>query len=88
MVDVGVHTVDSNSIHTKRLHEGSVSNAGIFVRQWIPASSWVEAGAATRLVGNSNDLVSISCGVVDKVAALDINGRDSVGQRSRAEEAQ
>lgn len=88
MVDVGVHTVNSNSVYTQHLHEGSVSKAVILVRQRIPSSNLVEARAATRLVGNTNDLVPISCSIVDEVAAFDINGRHSDGQRGGAEDAQ
>lgn len=79
VVEVGIHTVDSNCVHTERLHESSVSKAVILVGQWIASISLVEARATTRLVSDTYDLISISCGIVDEVATLDVNGRYSGG---------
>lgn len=88
MVDIGVNTVDTDSVHSEHLHEGGISKAGVLVRQRILSSIWVKACAATRLIGNTNDLVPIACSIVDKVAALDVNGRHSSGQRGGTEETQ
>lgn len=77
VINVRIHTVDSDCIDTERLHESSISKAVILVRQGITSIILVEARATTRLVGNANDLVSISCCIVDKVATLDVNGRYS-----------
>lgn len=88
MVEVRVHVVDSNGVDAENLHKGCVAKAFVFVGQRIHSARRRVASAATRLVSNTNDLVTITSCIVDKVAALDIDGGDGSGQRGGAEETQ
>lgn len=72
VVEVGINVVDTNGVHTQDLHQGSVSKAAIFVGQRIGGS--IVTSTATRLVGNTNDLIAVASGIVDKKISLHVNG--------------
>lgn len=88
MVQVWVDVVDTDGVDAQHLHEGGVTEAVILEGQSILSRVGVVASAATRLVGDANDLEAVASGVVDEVVALDADGRDGGGQRGGAEEAQ
>lgn len=74
MVLVGVQVVDTNGIDTHNLHEGSISQASFRIAEGIGAVEG-EAGAATGLVCDTDDLELVaSLGVVEFIA-LDFQRR-------------
>lgn len=87
VVGVGVEIIDTDSVDTKHLHEGRIAKAGALVRERVTGTGPVEARAATRLVGNADNLEAVASGLVGEVAALDLDGRHGGGQRCGADEA-
>lgn len=86
MVEVRINVVDTNGIHTQDLHQSSVSKATIFVGQRIGGS--IVTSTAARLVGNTNDLISVTSGIVDKEISLHVDGGDGSNQRDAADKTQ
>lgn len=84
VVQIRINVVDTNGVHTQDLHKGSVSKAAIFVGQRIGRT--IEASTATRLVCDTDDLVSIASDIVDEVVSLDVDGGNGSSERSGADE--
>ena len=81
VVGVRVEVVNTDSVHTKNLHERSITQASIGVGKRIFPSLGVISCATTRLVGHANDLELVAIGI-DKVVARDgerLNRRDGGG---------
>lgn len=87
VVHVGINIVDSNGVDAQNLHESRIAKTLVLVAQRVDAGTWVVPGRATRLVGDTDDLVSSASDVVDEEGSLDIDGRDGCSQGSGADEA-
>lgn len=88
VVQVWVDVVNTNGVDTQHLHDGGVTKAGVLFGQRVHSIVRRVASAAARLVCDANDLVSVTSRIVDEVAALDLDGGNSSGQRGSAEKAQ
>ena len=91
MVDIGVQVVNADGVDTKNLHESGIALALLGVAQGVLAGIRVVAGAASRLVGHTNDLELVTGIRVDEVLALNLerlkgaDGRGGQGHESRLE---
>lgn len=87
MVHVGVNVVDADSVDTEDLHESCIPKTLVLVAKRVDTGTWVVSGRATRLVGDTNDLVSGTSGIVDEKGTLDVDGRHCCSQGGGANEA-
>lgn len=87
MVNVGVNVVYPDGVHAEDLHEGCIAKALVLVAEGVDAGSRVVSGRATGLVGDTDDLVSGTSGVVDEEGTLDVDGRHGCSQGGGTHEA-
>jgi hypothetical protein len=88
MVHVGVNVVDPDGVDTKDLHESRIAKALVLVAKGVNARPGVVSGRATGLVGDADNLVPGTGGLVDEKGTLDVDGRHGCSQRGGANEAE
>ena len=87
VVHVGVNVVDPDGVDAEDLHESCIAKTFVFVAEGVDAGAWVVASRTTGLVGDTNNLVSGTSGIVDEKGSLDVDGRHGGSQGGGADEA-
>lgn len=82
VVQVRVEVVDADRVDAEDLHKRGVASAGLGVTEGVMAVGGVP-GRATGLVVHADDLEAVAGVRVDKVPALNLEGRDGGGKRRR-----
>lgn len=87
MVHVGVDVVDTDGVDAENLHESCIAKTLVLVAEGVDARPWVVSGRAAGLVGDTDDLVPGTSGVVDEKGTLDVDGRHGCSQGGGTNEA-
>lgn len=88
MVQVRIDVVHTNGVDAKHLHDGSITEAKVFAGEWVYAAGGRVSSASSRLICDTDDLITITCRIIDEVIALDFDRGNSRSQSGGAEQAE